>query len=50
VTVEGPDEISYEQDTILQMAGRPERFHHVDKKPASPRRSRGQERATLGPV
>jgi hypothetical protein len=31
VTVEGPDEISYEQDTILQIAGRPEPFHHVDR-------------------
>jgi hypothetical protein len=31
VAVEGPDEISYEQDTLLQIAGRPEPFHHVDR-------------------
>jgi hypothetical protein len=31
VTVEGPDSIAYEQDTILQIAGRPERFHHKDR-------------------
>ena len=31
VTVHGPDAISYEQDTLLEVAGRPGRFHHLDK-------------------
>lgn len=31
LTVLGPNEISYEQDTQIQIAGQKEIFHHTDK-------------------
>lgn len=31
VTIHGPDRFSYEQDTQIQMKGRPTLFHHIDK-------------------
>jgi len=31
VTVNGDGTIGYEQDTVLQVAGRPEPFHHTDR-------------------
>lgn len=31
VTLNGDATLAYEQDTVLQVAGRPEPFHHVDK-------------------
>jgi hypothetical protein len=31
ITLEDDGTLTYEQDTVLQIAGRPEPFHHVDK-------------------
>jgi hypothetical protein len=31
ITVNDDGTLGYEQDTVLQVAGRPEPFHHVDK-------------------
>jgi hypothetical protein len=31
VTIDGPDQWSYFEDTVLQVRGRPEPFHHTDR-------------------
>jgi hypothetical protein len=31
VTIDSPDSWSYEQDTVLEVAGRSEPFHHIDR-------------------
>ncbi len=31
INVLGPNEFSYEQDTVIQMPGKPKLFHHTDK-------------------